>query len=123
MQLARIYLRTMGIPLLKGRDFNDQDLAGAPSSVIVNATIADRLWPNEAPIGRRIKIGGLQSTNPWLSVVGIVTDASHRTGRRGQTGDLRTIDTVTDTYGLPRRARAVFPGFGRTGNPSGDSGR
>jgi putative ABC transport system permease protein len=69
------YLRTMGIPLLKGRDFNDQDMA-APTAIIVNATMANRLWPNDEPIGRRLKLGGPQSTNPWLTVVGIVSDAS-----------------------------------------------
>jgi putative ABC transport system permease protein len=70
------YLRTMSIPLLKGRDFNEHDLVGPPAAVIVNATMARRLWPDEEPLGRRIKIGGQQSTNPWLSVVGIAADAT-----------------------------------------------
>jgi putative ABC transport system permease protein len=69
------HLRAMGIPLLKGRDFTEADLAAPPGAIIVNATLANRVWPGEDPLGRRIKIGGPQSTNPWLSVIGVAADA------------------------------------------------
>ncbi len=68
------YFRTMGIPLLRGRAFDYADAADAPGVVIVNDTLAKRFWPNEDPTGQRIRRGGLDSTGPWLTVVGVMND-------------------------------------------------
>jgi predicted permease len=51
------YFRAAGIPLLRGRDFTEADHDGAPLVVIVNRTLAERYWPGQNPIGKRIKIG------------------------------------------------------------------
>ncbi len=66
------YFRTMGIPLLAGRDFGARDNADAPLVVIVDEKIADRYWPDESPMGKRLKLGDHASENPWLEVIGVV---------------------------------------------------
>jgi len=69
------YLRTMGIPLLRGRAFNEEDRKDSPAVVLVNDTLARRMWPNEDPIGKRLKVGGLDG--PWRRVVGVTGDVLH----------------------------------------------
>ena len=71
------YFQTMGITVLKGRAFNDQDKAGAPPVVIVNETLAQRYWPNEDPIGKRIRFYGPIDRAPWMQVVGVIGDVKH----------------------------------------------
>ncbi|HEY6403170.1 MAG TPA: ABC transporter permease, partial [Blastocatellia bacterium] len=66
------YFQAMGIPLVKGRAFTEADSAGAPLTAIVDETFAQRHWPQQDAIGKRIKLGGLDSTNPWLTIVGVV---------------------------------------------------
>ncbi|HYP29038.1 MAG TPA: ABC transporter permease [Blastocatellia bacterium] len=68
------YFRTMSIPLLQGRIFSEQDSENAPFVVIIDEAMARKLWPDEDPIGRRIKMGGYNSTSPWRSVVGVVKE-------------------------------------------------
>ena len=65
---------TMGQPLLRGRDFNADDRAGSPPVCIVNASFAQRFWPNENPIGKRVKEGRFDGSHPWLTVIGITGD-------------------------------------------------
>ncbi|HXQ97901.1 MAG TPA: ABC transporter permease [Candidatus Limnocylindrales bacterium] len=72
------YFRVMGIPLLRGREFDDRDDDTRPQAVIINERMARRFWPDEDPIGKRIKIGPPDG-NPWMTVVGVVKDV-HQTG-------------------------------------------
>ena len=65
------YFRAMGIPLRKGRAFNDRDNASAPGVVIINETLARQFFPNEDPIGKRI---GLSGPTDWREIVGITGD-------------------------------------------------
>jgi putative ABC transport system permease protein len=67
------YFRAIGVPLLKGRLFTDYDSSEAPPVVIVNDSLARRFWPNEEPIGKRIKQSGSRKA-PWVTVVGVVAD-------------------------------------------------
>jgi putative ABC transport system permease protein len=67
-------LRTLGIPLLAGREFAAHDSLGAPDVVIVNEAMAQRFWPGEPAVGKRFKIGTFQTTGPWLTIVGVFTD-------------------------------------------------
>jgi putative ABC transport system permease protein len=71
------YFETLGIRLLRGRVFTEQDQAGASPVVIVNETLARRHWPNEDPLGRRIRFTGDPTQNPWMTVVGVVRDVKH----------------------------------------------
>jgi hypothetical protein len=66
------YFQSIGQPLLEGRDFNVSDTAEAPLVCIVSQSIAKRFWPNESPIGKRIRWGRLDGTRPWFTIVGVV---------------------------------------------------
>ncbi len=68
------YFRTMSIPLLKGRLFAEQDVEDAPGVIVINEVMADRYWPNEDPVGKRISLVDAR-TGPWLSVIGVVGNA------------------------------------------------
>lgn len=66
------YLRAMHIPLLRGRDFNEQDNADNPATVLINQAMAKRLWPNEDPLGRHVTMYFFP--DKVREVVGIVGD-------------------------------------------------
>jgi predicted permease len=68
------YFQTMGIHLLRGRMFSEADKAGAPLVMIVNRKLAEHYWPNQDPIGKRVRIGTAEMQTPWLTVVGEVED-------------------------------------------------
>ncbi len=66
------YFRAVGIRLMKGRYFNDHDTETAPHVAIINENMARRFWPNQDPIGKRIRPGF--SNDQWCSIVGVVSD-------------------------------------------------
>ena len=66
------YFRTMGIPLLQGRFFADQDNSTAPVAVMINQSLARRFFPDENPVGQRVLTGGAQVTA--REIVGVVGD-------------------------------------------------
>ena len=76
---AANYFKTLGISLVKGRDFTAEDMQpGAPPVAVINERMAARYWPNEDPIGRRITLGLPRPDNPWIEIVGIAKDVPHR---------------------------------------------
>lgn len=80
----------MGIQLVRGRLFSEGDSATAPSSVIVNQTLARKTWPGANPVGKRIR---LKPDAPWLSVIGVVTDIKNRGSNLGTESEMYFIDT------------------------------
>src|SRR5438034_4026780 len=68
------YFQRIGQPILQGRDFNASDTADTPLVCIVSQSIARRFWPNDSPIGKRIRWGRLDGTRPWFTIVGVVGD-------------------------------------------------
>ena len=66
------YFEAMGIPLRSGRFFNEQDTSTSPKVVVIDEYMAQQLWPNQDPIGRRIHFGGIADKAPWQTVVGVV---------------------------------------------------
>lgn len=68
------YLSTMGIPLVRGRDFNDQDTLDNTIAVVISEKTAKHYWPNQDPIGKRLKFGPSTSDSPWRTVIGLVKD-------------------------------------------------
>jgi predicted permease len=66
------YFEAMEIPLQSGRFFNEQDTSTSPKVVVIDEYMAQELWPNQDPIGRRIHFGGISDKNPWEKVVGVV---------------------------------------------------
>jgi predicted permease len=71
------YFEAMGIPLLEGRGFTDEDGADGPGAIVVNQRFADRFWPGESPIGKQVSTAGMDRT-----VVGLVP-----TGKYGSLGE------------------------------------
>ena len=69
------YFNAMGIPLQRGRFFETRDSHDATPVVLVNRRLAEQFWPNEDPIGKRLKVGPLDSPSKWLTVAGVVGDA------------------------------------------------
>ena len=89
------YFESLGVPVLRGRAFEDRDRKGAEGAVIVNDRLARRHWKNEDPIGRRLSSDGGRT---WRTIVGVVGDV------RQQALDAEYTDTVY----LPFRE---FPGY------------
>ena len=78
------FFQALRTPLLRGRVFDEHDVHGPssewnPSVVIINETLARRYFPNEEPVGKRIKFGDSTSPAPWMMIVGVVADV-RRTG-------------------------------------------
>lgn len=73
------YFQTMSIPTLKGRSFTEQDRENTPPVIIVNEALANRYWPNEDAIGKRLgsfeEVSGKQE---WLEIVGVVGNVRHK---------------------------------------------
>jgi predicted permease len=72
------YFETLQIRIVRGRSFTDADRAGALAVAIVSADVAARTWPGENPVGKRLKMGGLDSTDPWRTVVGVAEPTRYR---------------------------------------------
>jgi putative ABC transport system permease protein len=68
------YFATMGIPLVRGRDFNDQDTLNMTPVVVISEKTARHYWPNEDPVGKQLKPGATASDVPWRTVIGVVKD-------------------------------------------------
>ncbi|HKQ79005.1 MAG TPA: ABC transporter permease [Blastocatellia bacterium] len=68
------YFSAMGVTLLKGRFFNESDNDKSQPVIIVNATLARRHFPNEDPIGKRLKFSKPTAQGPWRTIIGVVND-------------------------------------------------
>ncbi|HKQ92034.1 MAG TPA: ABC transporter permease [Blastocatellia bacterium] len=71
------YFRTMEIPLLAGRAFNDADTRDTPRVAIVDERLAREYWPSESPLGKRIRFGPPENNAPWHTIVGVVGTVQH----------------------------------------------
>jgi predicted permease len=67
------YFRTMGIRLLEGREFSEQDREGTPKVLLVNETLARKLGSDASPVGKRLNLGDTKEPD-WWEVVGVVSD-------------------------------------------------
>src|SRR5882724_3381292 len=68
------YFATMGIPMVRGRDFTEQDIGDSKDVVVISEKTAQHFWPGQDPIGKRLKPGSSTSNTPWREVIGIVKD-------------------------------------------------
>ncbi|MBA3438661.1 MAG: ABC transporter permease [Pyrinomonadaceae bacterium] len=71
------YFRALGTPLIGGRSFNERDIETAPKVVIINRSLARRLFPTEDPVGRRIKLVNPDQQPDWRMIVGVVGDIKY----------------------------------------------
>jgi putative ABC transport system permease protein len=69
------YFEAMRVRLVKGRAFTERDDADAPPVVIINEAMANRVWPNQESLGKRIRFGG--AGMPWSEIVGVVANVKH----------------------------------------------
>lgn len=76
------YFHTMGIPLMQGRDFSMRDSISTTGVVMISESFARRYWPGQDPVGKRIRYGGADSTNPWMQVVGVVGNVKYNSLRQ-----------------------------------------
>ncbi len=71
------YFDVFRIPILRGRDFTDDDTASAPGVVLINQAMAKKYWPKEDPVGQQLLIGkgvGPQFEEPARQIIGVVSD-------------------------------------------------
>ena len=98
------YFKTLGIPIIKGRDLTAEDMQfGAPGVAVINERMAARYWPNEDPIGRRITLGLPRPENPWITIVGVAKDVPHRALDSQPEPDWYTSRVIS-----PQRHRYLF---------------
>jgi putative ABC transport system permease protein len=72
------FFRTLRIPFLAGRTFTEQELQDNAKVAVVSETLVRRFWPGVQPLGRRIKSGDATSSDPWLTIVGVVNEMKYR---------------------------------------------
>jgi predicted permease len=101
-QIMGNYFDAVGIPLLRGRKFNEADRGDSPLVVIVNRTLAERYWPGQDPIGKRMKIGVKESQTPWMTVVGESADIKQTSA---------DSETLNQMYMPAVQLKAAIPGF------------
>ncbi|MBI4325009.1 MAG: ABC transporter permease [Chloroflexi bacterium] len=82
------YFKTLGIPLLKGRWFSAEDRQGAPKVVMINETMARRVWPGQDPIGKQVTPGDSTGQGPGTTVIGVVKDVRYLGPQAGPEPDM-----------------------------------
>jgi predicted permease len=68
------YFSTLSIPVISGRPITRQDSSNSARIAVINQTMAKEFWPNQDALGKRFKLGRLDSNLPWMTVVGVVGD-------------------------------------------------
>jgi predicted permease len=116
------YFSVMRIPLIRGRTLHERDLNPAPSTVVVNQSLARKIWPEEDAIGKRLR---LKADAPWLTVVGIVSDIKNEGSSKatkpelyfvytensfGLWADLRSMTLVVRTRSEPQQVASAIRG-------------
>ena len=101
------YFQSLGQPLLHGRDFVESDKPDAPLVCIISQSIAQRFWPNESPIGKRVRWGRLDGNRPWFTIVGVV-------------GNMKAIADPTDGEVVGMIARPLSQMLARATGPLED---
>ncbi|HET6978359.1 MAG TPA: ABC transporter permease [Pyrinomonadaceae bacterium] len=72
------YFQTMGIPILKGRSFTAHDHDNTPNVILVNEALANRYWPNQDAVGKRLGFAEDPSKQVWREIVGVVGNVRHK---------------------------------------------
>jgi predicted permease len=98
------YFETLGIAVTRGRTFTPDELAGGRQVALVNEKLAQRYWPGQDPIGKRLKWGTAASRSPWISVVGVVEDAVDGRQALATLGDERPVHIYEPLRQIPRQS-------------------
>jgi predicted permease len=105
------YFETMGVPLLRGRDFSSQDNQSTPAVAIINQAFANKAWPGEDPIGKQVPLGSSAGESKVGQVIGVVKTGKYRS--LGEDPRPFLYVSLSQTY----HAKAVL--VVRTENPPG----
>ncbi|HEX5718507.1 MAG TPA: ABC transporter permease [Thermoanaerobaculia bacterium] len=97
------YFKTMGIALLKGRTFTEADNETNLPVVIVSESFAEKHWPGQDPINRRVKRGLYDGERPWITVVGMVRTLA-------ESGEEDDAESIVDAWYLPY-SQTTMPDF------------
>jgi putative ABC transport system permease protein len=68
------FFRALRIPLLEGRLLTAQDGPDSPLAIVISQSMAHRIWGSQDPVGKRVKFGRAESSEPWKTIVGVVGD-------------------------------------------------
>jgi putative ABC transport system permease protein len=68
------FFRALRIPIISGRALTTEDGAQAPPVAVISASLAKRIWPGESAIGKRIRFGAADTSEPWRTIVGVASD-------------------------------------------------
>jgi putative ABC transport system permease protein len=98
------YFKVMGVGLVKGRFFTDQDGPNSPNVAIINETMVKRYFNNEDPIGKRFSFGQPQTDRDWITIVGVVKD----TKRQGLAAPIRIESFMPATQNISRGMEVVI---------------
>jgi putative ABC transport system permease protein len=90
------YLRTMGIRIERGRDFTADDRTNGARVVILSHSVAEKFWPGESPIGKRITSANNPTPSDWKTIVGVVSDVAQAGAKRGLVAATYTPIAQTD---------------------------
>jgi putative ABC transport system permease protein len=103
-------LSRLGIPLLRGRELDERDHAGAPLVAVVSETVAEEMWPGQDPLGRQLLRP--DATLPPITVVGVAGDVKHR--------DRYSLDDVSAGFPLAASGpqRDVYLPYAQRANPT-----
>jgi len=116
------YFETMGIRLIHGRFFTDQDRRGGQLVAIIDENLAHEYWPNQEALGQRIRNGNNQ---PWKTIVGIVAHVRHYQVVGDETSSIGTEGSAKGVYYFPlyqENSPAVFLIARTNGDPTALAG-
>jgi predicted permease len=103
------YFHLLGIPLLRGRLLNDQDLEDTPQVAVINQAAARTYWPGQDPLGKRVRLRldprdlSSSGTPPWTMIVGVIADA-----RTESLADLAIPQIYRSVYQRPSKDLTIF---------------
>ena len=111
MSASPDYYKLFRIPILRGREFTDQDTAGAPGVALINESLAKQFFPKENPVGQQIVIGhtvGPEFEEPARQIVGVVAD-THDGGLSRDPGALMIVPDAQVTDGVTKLNGGIVP--------------
>lgn len=107
------YFHVLGMPLLRGRLFTDRDIQGTPEVAVINQAAARTYWPNEDPVGKRVRLRSLNSGNnreilfsarpEWTTIIGVIGDA-----RTESLADAVTPEVYRSVYQHASKELVIF---------------